>query len=87
MTDWRSTNHDPENCPGCRPTIFDPRTGDMAPATHPLQQAANKAWRDAMPAQRVAWHRVTCLHSTNPTDQMLAQTIATAIRTYAVRQH
>lgn len=75
MPDWQSSEHDPENCPGCRPVVFNPQDGELLGADHPMQRAADRAWRNALPAQRLAWHRVTCLNSTNPTDRMLAQAI------------
>ena len=74
-TNWRTTEHDPENCPGCRPVVIDHTTGKMLPESHPTQRAAVRAWRNALPAQRIAWHRVTCLNSRNPTDLMLCQAI------------
>lgn len=71
--------HDPENCPDCRPIVFDPKTGKVLRAGHPLQLAADQAWRDALPAQRVAWHRVTCLNSADPLDRILATKIVERI--------
>jgi hypothetical protein len=55
--------------------VIDQTTGEMLPESHPIQRAAVRAWRNALPAQRIAWHRVTCLNSRNPTDLMLCQAI------------
>lgn len=71
--------HDPENCPGCRPVVFNPATFRALPSSHPAQRAADQAWRDALPAVRVAWHRVTCLNSRNPVDVAMARTLADAV--------
>lgn len=76
---WQTPAHDPENCPACRPVAFNPDTGEPLPASHPIQRAADAAWRNALPAQRIAWHRVTCLNSRHPADRMLAQAIVDAM--------
>lgn len=78
-SNWRTTEHDAENCPGCRPVVVDQTTGKILPESHPTQRAAVRAWRNALPAQRTAWHRVTCLNSQNPIDLAMAQAIVDRI--------
>jgi hypothetical protein len=76
MSDFRSDDHDPESCPGCRPIVIDPVSG------HPhrkLTLVAEKSFLAATPEQRKAWHRVTCLNSRDPTDLILAHKIVEGI--------
>jgi hypothetical protein len=70
MRDFQSPVHDPENCPGCRPVVFDPDTRKVDVRATLL---ACKAFDAAKPSQRRAWHRVTCMNSQDFIDVNLAQ--------------
>jgi hypothetical protein len=67
---WTSEDHSPENCPGCRPVVFELGTQKVNKL---LTGLAEKAWGQTTPGQRKAWHRVTCLNSREAADQILAQ--------------
>jgi hypothetical protein len=77
MSDFTRDDHDPENCPGCRPCVFDPETGEVNAY---LTEAAGVAFRAATPEERKAWHRVTCLNSRDPIDVTLANRIVKALQ-------
>jgi hypothetical protein len=59
------------NCPGCRPVAFNPATGEMVPANHPLALALDRVWETTNEAERAAFHRCTCLNSRSPADLMI----------------
>jgi hypothetical protein len=76
MSDFRSDDHNPEGCPGCRPVVFDPQSGELD------EEATAAAWRafDAASTEaRKAWHRVTCLNSRDQIDVNLAGSIIKAL--------
>lgn len=73
MSNFRSDDHNPEGCPGCRPVVFDPLSGRPHPE---LSALASKAFDAATPEERKAWHRVTCLNSRDFIDLNLAGRIA-----------
>jgi hypothetical protein len=65
--------HDVESCPGCRPVMIDLSTGKVVPDNDPRMVTMNRVYDSMTPAHRMAWHRVTCLNSRQPTDVALAQ--------------
>jgi len=52
-----------KDCPGCRPVLLDPNTGQQLSNESPYVKALNKAWNDAPNSLKEAFHRVTCLNS------------------------
>lgn len=77
LKDFLSEDHDPENCPGCRPVVFDPNTGAM---NEDLTAAAGRVFDKATPEAKRAWHRVTCLNSRDLIDVNLAKGIVDALQ-------
>jgi hypothetical protein len=77
MKSFRSRDHDPEKCPGCRPLVFDPKTGERSQF---LTEMAGKVYDAAPPEQRRAWHRVTCLNSRDLRDIDLSSKIIEALQ-------
>jgi hypothetical protein len=75
--DFRSPEHDPEGCAGCRPVVFDPNTRETNLA---LTALAGEVFDAATPAQRRAWHRVTCLNSRDRSDVALSMAIMEALQ-------
>jgi hypothetical protein len=69
-----------EDCPGCKPAAMDMKTGQVLPDDHPLAQQILRAWGQTTLAQRKAWHKVTCLNSTDPLDLLLAQQFVSMIQ-------
>jgi hypothetical protein len=78
MSHFRSDDHNPEGCPGCRPVVFDPQTGKVIDE---VTVVAGKVFDAATPEQRKAWHRVTCRNSRDPIDVTLAKAIVDALET------
>jgi hypothetical protein len=76
MSDFRADDHNPEGCPGCRPVVFDQKTGKVEEA---MTAIAGEVFDAASPDQRKAWHRVTCLNSRDLIDLMLAKKIGDGI--------
>jgi hypothetical protein len=77
VRDFQSPAHDPEGCPGCRPVVFDPATGEV---NERATAFACKAFDGATPSQRRAWHRVTCTNSQNFIDVNLAKQLVAEIQ-------
>ena len=79
---FRSDDHNPEGCPGCRPVVFDPESGKVEER---LTATAGRAFDAATPEQRKAWHRVTCLNSRDLIDLNLAKQIMAALQRGAMQ--
>lgn len=77
MSEFRSSDHDYEGCPGCRPLVFDPQTGETNSF---LTVQAGKVYDAAPVEQKRAWHRVTCLNSRAPDDLELSGKIVQALQ-------
>jgi hypothetical protein len=77
MTDWRSDDHNPEGCPGCRPVVFDPATGKLHER---LTATAERVFDRSSPETRRAWHRFTCLNSRDLIDVNLARGLMEALQ-------
>lgn len=52
-----------DECPGCRPALVDPRTGEKYADSSPPMVALNAVWAATPVETRRAFHRVTCLDS------------------------
>jgi hypothetical protein len=76
MRDFRSANHNPEGCAGCRPVVFDPATGAVEAL---LTARAERAYLAATPGQRRAWHQVACLNSRDPVMRAYADKLVAAM--------
>jgi hypothetical protein len=76
LSNFRSDDHDPEGCQGCRPVVFDPKTGKIE---RQVTAVAGEIFDAASPDARKAFHRVTCLNSRDPIDITLAKTITKAL--------
>lgn len=72
-----------DNCTGCRPCIFDPRTGNLYPATHPAVIAATKAWTEFPIELRRGFHRFTCLNERDPEAMEAVRQLSDAIKAAA----
>jgi hypothetical protein len=77
MSDFRADDHNPEGCPGCRPVVFDQKTGKVEERVTAI---AGEVFDSASPESRKAWHRVTCQNSRDPIDLTLAKMIADGIQ-------
>lgn len=58
-----SIEHYDEDCPGCRPAMIDPETGQKLPAEHPAMRAILSVWDTATPDEKRAFHDVCCNNS------------------------
>lgn len=81
MSNFRSDDHEPEGCAGCRPAVFNPETGSV---DEPLTLIAEKIYDAATPETRRAWHRVTCLNSRDLIDVNLAKSMVIALQRAAM---
>jgi hypothetical protein len=52
-----------DDCPGCRPALLDPKTGTLLPQDDPFVVLVNKIYDELSRADKVAWHRFTCLNA------------------------
>lgn len=77
MSNFRSDDHNPEGCSGCRPAVFDPDTGVIDEA---LTAIAGRIYDATTPETRRAWHRVTCLNSRDFIDVNLAKSMVAALQ-------
>lgn len=77
MADPFSPDHNPEGCPGCRPVVFDPDTGEI---NADMTRKAEAIFDAATPDQKRSWHRVTCLNSRDPIEVNLAGKIVEALQ-------
>lgn len=68
-----------ENCKGCRPVIIDTRTGKAFPDDSPQMVAVMELWSKTSRAQRVAFHRVTCLNSRDMVDLFIIESLSRRI--------
>lgn len=69
-----------DDCPGCRPALMNPRTGELAAATEPAMQVVNAVWEGTTRAEREAFHRVTCLNGRDTEDMHLMTGIMRRIK-------
>ena len=71
------------DCPLCRPAVFDPKTGEVLADDTPIMKAIMAVWDDTSWATKEAFHRVTCLNSREDIDlkfcAMLNQRFVAAI--------
>ena len=79
-----------DDCPLCRPIIIDAVSRTILPDDSPEMVAVLKLWDETTLEQRQAWHRITCNHSTDPTDQDLVrpflQQMSLAVKNIKPRQ-
>lgn len=52
-----------EDCSGCRPALIDPKTGRRVPDDDPSVVIVNRVFDGLSRADKVAWHRFTCLNA------------------------
>jgi hypothetical protein len=52
-----------DDCPGCRPALLDPKTGKLLPKDDPFVVLVNKIYDELPKADKIAWHRFTCLNA------------------------
>lgn len=52
-----------DNCPGCRPAMLNPQTGEILKPDSPEMQVINDVWAHTTFRERLAFHRVCCLNS------------------------
>lgn len=69
-----------EDCPGCRPALFDSKTGKRLAPDSPEMLAVNAIWAETVKQEREAFHRVTCQNSRAPSDMRLVQGIIDQIK-------
>lgn len=69
-----------DDCPGCRPALFDMKTQQPLPPDSPIMQAVSAIWAQTTKQEREAFHRVTCLNSRMPSDMRLVKGIVDQIR-------
>ena len=56
-----------DDCSGCRPVLLDPKTKQPFPvATIPAVTLVNRIFDRLSRADKVAWHRFTCLNACDP---------------------
>ncbi len=77
MIDFRSPDHNPEGCAGCRPVVFDPQTHTVDAR---LTRIAEEVFDASSAVTKQAWHRVTCLNSRDPIDVNLARSISDGLQ-------
>jgi len=75
-----------DDCVGCRPVAINLQTGKPLPDDHPMMRSLARVWQKMGPLHRSAFHRVTCLSSTNPLDQMLAREYITKVQAAAMAE-
>lgn len=62
-----------DECPGCRPAIIRPDTGEVLPEDDPTMVKVNAVWATTTLDERSAFHRVCCLNSRTSEDMTLMQ--------------
>ncbi len=55
-------------CPGCRPVILNPKTGQVLEDTDPVMQVVNRVFDAASREEQEAFFRVTVKNSRDPLD-------------------
>jgi hypothetical protein len=81
MSNFKSDDHNPEGCPGCRPAVFNPDNGVI---DEHMTTLAGKVFDASTPETRRAWHRVTCLNSRDLIDVNLAKSMVVALQRAAM---
>jgi hypothetical protein len=69
-----------DDCSDCRPALINPQTGEIAADTEPAMQVVNAVWEGTTRAERVAFHRATCLNSQDTEDMHLMAGIMNRIK-------
>jgi hypothetical protein len=65
-----------DHCPGCRPVIFNPVTGQVYPLDSPVMKVVNRIWdHDTTYAERKAFIEVALHNSRQPEHLRLAQAV------------
>lgn len=62
-----------EGCPGCRPKLIDPDSGEVLADDHPAMQMVLRLWEECSGEERQAFHAVCCLNSKNAVDVMAVE--------------
>lgn len=62
-----------DDCPGCRPVVFDPVTFKPEPEDGAVMQAVNRLWAVTSRATKESFHNVTCNNSRAPADMLLVE--------------
>jgi hypothetical protein len=55
-----------DDCSGCRPVLLDPKTKQPFPSDDPAVTLVNRIFDGLSRADKVAWHRFTCLNARDP---------------------
>jgi hypothetical protein len=76
MSHFKSDDHDPEGCEGCKPVVFDPKRKTIHDE---MTAKAIKIYESMTPESRRAWHRVTCLNSRDPIDIQQAEILVESL--------
>lgn len=64
-----------DGCPGCRPAMYELRTGRVMPDDDPIMVRLLAVWEASGRATKVAFHNVTCNNSRDPMDLMLTKVL------------
>lgn len=69
-----------DECPGCRPTMMDVKTGRLFADDSAAMVAVNRLWAATSPEERQAWHRFTCQNSRAPGDLILVKAFSDRVQ-------
>jgi len=69
-----------DDCPGCRPALFDAQTQRRFGPDTPEMKAVDALWAETTKQEREAFHRVTCQNSRTPGDLRLAGGVVSQIK-------
>src|SRR5579872_4870008 len=63
-----STDKFNDDCPDCRPMLFEPSTQKALPQDDPIMIIVNKLWFELTREERESFHHVCCKNSRDPVD-------------------
>ena len=69
-----------DECPGCRPTMMDVKTGRLFADDSAEMVAVSRLWGETTPDERRAWHRFTCQNSRAPADMILVKAFSDRVQ-------
>jgi len=79
-----SVNKFTDDCPGCRPALFDSKAQKRLGPDTPEMKAVDAIWAETTKQERAAFHAVTCQNSRLPSDLRLASGIVSQIESALV---